>query len=90
MNNFERQKFSYTSVSGKTSERDAFIFSLPSDSFFGYELSEFDEVEADAYAEALCDIYKDVEESMYEAINELGLKHNFRRFKAEGVDSVST
>ena len=27
-------------MSGKTSERDAFIFSLPSDSFFGYELPQ--------------------------------------------------
>ena len=87
MKNFERQNFIYTSVGGKTSERDAFIFSLPSDSFFGYELSEFDEVEAAAYAEALRDIYKDVEESMYEAIDELGLKHNFRRFKADGVNN---
>lgn len=87
MNKFERNKFTYTSVGKepKTSERDAFIFSVPSDSFYGYELSEFDEVEADQYAEALRDIYQWYEEALAEAVEELGLKHNFRRFKQDGV-----
>ena len=85
LTNFTRQNFTYTSVGDKTSQRDAFIFKIPDDSFYGYELSEFDEVEAKAYAEALQDIYADSQKSLYEAIDELGLKHNFRRFKAEGV-----
>ena len=84
---FERNKFSYTSVgpNPKTKQRDAFIFSMPGDSFYGYEISEFSEEEAKAYTEALTDIFYEAEKMVAEAVEELGLKHNFRRFKEAGV-----
>lgn len=87
MNKFERNKFSYTTVGDKpkTSERDAFIFGVPSDSFYGYELSEFDADEKYAYEQALTEIFALAEEMVTDAVGELGLKHNFRRFKEEGV-----
>ena len=87
MNKNQRQKFTYTSVGDKpkTSKRDAFVFQVPGDSFYGYELSEFDEDEAIMYAEVLEDIFQAAEDMVSEAIEELGLKHNFRRFKQEGV-----
>ena len=87
MNKFQRQKFTYTSVGAnpKTKVRNAYIFSVPGDSYYGYELSEFDKDEADMYATALNDIFYEVEQMVAEAVAELGLKHNFRRFKEIGV-----
>lgn len=77
--------FSYKSVAGKISEREAYIFSIPQNFYLAYELSEFSEEDKKVYIGALDEIYVDIEEQLKEAINELGLKHNYRKFLSGGV-----
>ena len=85
MKNNTRNQFTYTKPDGSVSARDAFIVSSPSDSYFTIDLSEYDEDDRDAYTRALVELYEDMHYQMKEAIVDLGLSSNYRRFKAEGV-----
>lgn len=85
MKNNTRQEFTYTKANGSISERDAFVISVPSDSYFTVDLSEFDADERDAYERALVELYADMHDEVTDAIRELGLSSCYRRFKAAGV-----
>ena len=81
----ETHNFSYKAVSGKVTEREAFVISTPSDSYYTLELSEFDEIEKEYYTAALKEFYEKHQEEEFEFLQELGLKNNFRRMKADGI-----
>lgn len=78
-------EFDYTDAKGKHSHRHFWVLSAPSDSYYGYDLTEFDPDEREVYMEALEELMSD----FYRGVSELGLKHNFRRFKEERVELVS-
>lgn len=83
---YELNAFSYTSVGDKpkTTEREAFVISMPSDSYYVLELSEFNTKDKEYYVAALRDFYLDRQEQEQEFLREIGLNQNFRRMKQDG------
>lgn len=84
MNN-TRKQFTYTKENGSVSERDVFILAAPYPDFFGIDLSEYSAEERDFYAEQLEQMYADIKLETDSYLKHLGLKNNYRRFKADGV-----
>lgn len=81
----QRIEFIYTKANGSVSERDVFVISTPSDSYFTVDLSEFNEDEQAAYTRALVQLYEDLKYQTAEAVQELGLSSCYRRFKANNI-----
>ena len=77
------KRFQYEKSPGEVSNREVFILSVPSDAYFGIDLSEFDKDEKEFYLEQLKLLHSQVDQ----AIKELGLSHNYRMFlKRKVVD----
>lgn len=76
------KRFTYTKANGDTSERVVYPIQMPSDSLFGLDLTEFTEEEQDHYAAQLELLYADVRD----AIIDMGLNHQYRRFKEAGIE----
>jgi hypothetical protein len=77
-------QFEYEKPDGSKSTRELFVLNKPSDSYFGIDLSEFDEEEKSKYNEMLAQLMQSVNEE----IENIGLQHNYRRFKEERITGI--
>lgn len=82
---YELNRFSYKAVSGKVSEREAFIVSTPFDSYIAYTLEEYNKEEQKYFAASIKDFMLEQQEEFQTFIQELGVANEYRRFKEEGV-----
>lgn len=74
-------EFDYVDAKGKHSHRVVWPISIPSDKYFGVDLSEFADDEREFLKDQLDAIY-----NVYlEEIKQLGLGSNYRYFKEENV-----
>lgn len=73
--------FIYKKPDGDVSRRIVYILNSPSDSYFGIDLSEFDEHEQNNYRLML----ESLTDSMNQEIEKMGLAHNYRRFKEDRI-----
>lgn len=79
-------EFDYVDAKGKHSHRVIWPIAGPSDKFFAVDLSEFNDEEREYYKKALDDIH-----AVYmEEIRQLGLGHNYRYFKEDGISGATT
>jgi len=76
--------FNYTKPNGETSTRNLFVLNSPSDSYFGIDLSEFNEEERSQYNKML----EQLMDSVKTEIVNIGLEHNYRRFKEERMNDL--
>ena len=77
-------EFDYVDAKGKHSHRVVYPISQPGDKYFVLDLSEFGEEEREFLQESLDQIH-----SVYmEEIRQLGLGHNYRYFKEDGISNV--
>ncbi len=77
-------KFQYTKPNDEVSNRCLFVLNKPSDSYFGIDLSEFNEEEKAQYNLML----EGLMASVAKEIENLGLHHNYRRFKEERINEL--
>lgn len=75
------KQFTYTKENGEVSSRNLFVLNSPSDSYFGIDLSEFSTEEQTQYNKML----ETLMESVSEEIQNMGLNHNYRRFKENRI-----
>jgi hypothetical protein len=78
--------FKYRKDNGNVSDRVVFELEKPSNYLFGIDLSEFDASERAMYIDSLQEIEEAARKAMTATIEALGLKNNFRRFKASGIE----
>lgn len=78
------KRFSYKKKDGTSSDRVVFITSPASDCDMGIDLSEFSEEEIAFYVAELEDIKKMYDDN----IKLLGLWHNWRKFKVDGISAL--
>ena len=78
------KKFKYEKNPGDVSHREVFILGVPSDNYFGIDLSEFNDKDKQFYLHNL----ELLSSQFDQAINELGLKQNYRLFKKLKVRSA--
>lgn len=73
--------FLYKKADGEVSKRLIFVLNSPSDSYFGIDLSEFDQQDQNNYRLML----ESMMDSVKEEIEKMGLEHNYRRFKEDRI-----
>lgn len=76
------KKFSYTNKKGETKDRVVYVTCAASDSHLGLDLSEYDEDMRAVLIENLQEAHKEY----MQAIEDLGLKKNWRRFLVDSID----
>ena len=81
----ELNHFTYTKKIGQVSERDVYIVSVPSNKYFGIDLTEFSEAEKEIYVAELEEIYRHYKQKLEAEIQMLGLSSCYRNFLESGV-----
>lgn len=80
----ELLEFDYTDAKGKHTHRVVWPINGPSDKYFVIDLSEFPTEERKFLEQSLNEIY-----AVYmEEIRQLGLAHNYRYFKEDGITKL--
>ena len=78
--------FIYTKKDGSTSERYVYEIKPVSDLMLGLDLTEYSDEDRAHYINQLDLLYSDVRD----AIADMGLSSQYRNFKGDGIEDIST